>query len=72
MVGFDDFQLADILVPGITVVTQDIAQLGRLATQLLFERLDGKGTPLATHVVATGLTARGSGEIRPTAMAGLG
>jgi hypothetical protein len=35
-------------------------------------RLDGEGTPLATHVVATGLTARGSGEIRPTAMAGLG
>jgi LacI family transcriptional regulator len=70
MVGFDDFQLADILVPGITVVTQDIAQLGRLATKLLFDRLDGKDIPLGTHVVATGLTARGSGEIRPTTTAG--
>lgn len=65
MVGFDDFQLADILVPGITVVTQDIAQLGRLATRLLFDRLDGKDTPLATHVIATSLTVRGSGEIKP-------
>jgi DNA-binding LacI/PurR family transcriptional regulator len=70
MVGFDDFQLAELLVPGITVVTQDIAQLGRLATKLLFDRLDGKDIPLGTHVVATGLTARGSGEIRPTTTAG--
>ena len=62
MVGFDDFQLADILVPGITVVTQDIAQLGRLATRLLFDRLDEKDTPLGTHVVPTRLTARGSGR----------
>ena len=65
MVGFDDFQLADILEPGITVVTQDIAQLGRLATKLLFDRLDGHDTPLGTHVIATGLTVRGSGEIKP-------
>ena len=70
MVGFDDFQLADIFVPGITVVTQDIAQLGRLATRLLLERLDGKDTPLGTHVIATGLTVRGSGEIKPAAEAG--
>ena len=70
MVGFDDFQLADIFSPGITVVTQDIAQLGRLATRLLLERLDGKDTPLGTHVIATGLTVRGSGEIKPAAGAG--
>jgi LacI family transcriptional regulator, galactose operon repressor len=67
MVGFDDFQVAELLVPGITVVTQDIAQLGRLATKLLFDRLDGKDIPLGTHVVATGLTVRGSGEIKPAA-----
>jgi LacI family transcriptional regulator len=65
MVGFDDFPFADLLVPGITVVTQDIAQLGRLATRLLFDRLDGKDTPLGTHIIATGLTVRGSGEIKP-------
>lgn len=69
MVGFDDFLLADILEPGITVVTQDAVQLGRLATKLLLERLDGGETPFGTHVVATGLTVRGSGEIRPTGQA---
>ena len=70
MVGFDDFLLADILVPGITVITQDAARLGRLATRLLLDRLDGNDAPFRTHVVATGLTVRGSGEIRPAAEAG--
>jgi LacI family transcriptional regulator len=65
LVGFDDFLLADALVPGITVVTRDPAQLGRLATQLLFTRLDGDDSPTQTHVVPTGMITRGSGEIRP-------
>jgi len=65
LVGFDDFLLADALVPGITVITQDAAQLGRLATQLLFARLDGDDSPPRTHVVPTGMVERGSGEIGP-------
>jgi len=65
LVGFDDFLLADILVPGVTVITQDTAQLGRLATQLLFARLDGDDSPARKHVVPTGMLTRGSGEIRP-------
>jgi LacI family transcriptional regulator len=65
LVGFDDFLLADVLVPGITVITQDTAQLGRQATQLLFARLDGDDSPPRTHVVPTGMVVRGSGEIRP-------
>lgn len=73
LVGFDDFPLADVLVPGITVVTQDVAGLGRLATQLLFRRLDGDDTPPRTHVIATSMIMRGSGEIKPgTATAGRG
>jgi LacI family transcriptional regulator len=67
LVGFDDFVLADVLVPGITVITQDTAQLGRLAAQLLFARLDGDDSPPRTHVVPTGMIMRGSGEIRPPA-----
>jgi DNA-binding LacI/PurR family transcriptional regulator len=67
LVGFDDFPLADVLVPGITVITQDAAELGRLATQLLFRRLDGDDTPPRTHIVATSMVMRGSGEIRPAA-----
>jgi LacI family transcriptional regulator len=65
LVGFDDFPLADVLVPGITAVTQDVAQLGRLATELLFARLDGDDSPARTHVVPTSMVTRGSGEIRP-------
>jgi LacI family transcriptional regulator len=65
LVGFDDFVLADVLVPGVTVIAQDVAQLGRLATQLLFARMDGDDSPARTHVVATDLTVRGSGEIEP-------
>jgi LacI family transcriptional regulator len=65
LVGFDDFLLADALVPGISVITQDAAQLGRLATQLLFARLDGDESPPRTHVVPISMVVRGSGEIGP-------
>lgn len=41
LVGFDDFELADLVNPAITVVAQDAARLGRTAAQLLFRRLDG-------------------------------
>jgi len=64
LVGFDDFLLADALVPGTTVITQDVEQLGRMATELLFARLDGDDSPSRTHVVPTGMIVRGSGEIR--------
>jgi LacI family transcriptional regulator len=67
LVGFDDFMLSDVLEPGATVITQDVARLGRLATELLFARLDGDDSPSRTHVVPTGIVVRGSGEIRPAA-----
>jgi LacI family transcriptional regulator len=72
LVGFDDFLLADVLVPGITVITRDAAQLGRLATQLLFARLDGDDSPTRTHVVPASMITRGSGEIRPASTAAVG
>ena len=65
LVGFDDLTLADVLVPGLTVVTQDVTRLGQLATDLLFARLDGDDSPARTHVLATGLVIRGCGELRP-------
>lgn len=65
LVGFDDFPLADVLEPQVTVISQDVAGLGRLATRLLFARLDGDDSPARTHVVPTELIARGSGEIAP-------
>ncbi len=68
LVGFDDFVLADVLRPGVTVIVQDTAGLGRLAAQLLFARQAGDGSPPRTHVVPTRLVPRGSGEIKPTVM----
>lgn len=40
-VGFDDFELADILRPALTVVRQPTQQLGHEAANLLFARLNG-------------------------------
>jgi LacI family transcriptional regulator len=67
LVGFDDFELADLLSPPVTVVAQDAPGLGRTAAQLLFRRLDGLTTeaPTRTELPAR-LIARGSGEIPPS------
>jgi LacI family transcriptional regulator len=66
MVGFDDFPLADLLRPGISVIAQDVTAMGRLAAEILFRRLDGDRSPAHTHVLPTRLIVRGSGEIAPT------
>ncbi|MEW1679134.1 LacI family DNA-binding transcriptional regulator [Streptomyces noursei] len=65
LVGFDDFELADLVRPAITVVAQDSAQLGRTAAGLLFRRLDGVDEPPQRWEIPTRLIPRGSGEIRP-------
>ncbi|MEX1079612.1 MAG: LacI family DNA-binding transcriptional regulator [Homoserinimonas sp.] len=65
LVGFDDFELADAMTPGVTVVAQDALAMGRTAAELLFARLDGATGPTQTISLGTTLIARGSGEIRP-------
>lgn len=65
LVSFDDIPLADALNPGVTVVAQDPAALGRTAAELLFERLDGHDGPTRQLVVPTTLIERGSGELPP-------
>jgi LacI family transcriptional regulator len=39
ILGFDDFEMADILKPPMTVVRQPTDELGRVAAELLFSRL---------------------------------
>jgi LacI family transcriptional regulator len=63
LVGFDDFPLADLLQPAVSVVAQDPSAMGRLAASLIFRRLDGEDWEPTTHLVATRLIRRGSGEI---------
>jgi LacI family transcriptional regulator len=67
LVGFDDVTLADAIDPGLTVVAQDAAALGRTAAELLFARLDGESGRSRTVVLPTRLIPRGSGEIAPVA-----
>jgi LacI family transcriptional regulator, galactose operon repressor len=65
LVGFDDILLADLLVPGITVIAQDPGAIGRTAAEVMFRRLDGDHSPFQQHIVVTKIITRGSGEIAP-------
>lgn len=66
VVGFDDFPLADLLDPPVTVIRQDVERIGTAAGQMLFSRIDGDTEPPRRVVLVPTLVARGSGEIRPS------
>ncbi|UBU10423.1 LacI family DNA-binding transcriptional regulator [Nonomuraea gerenzanensis] len=58
-VGFDDFALADVFNPGVTVVRYDTARLARAAVDLLLNP-----SPAARRIkVPVELVPRGSGEL---------
>jgi LacI family transcriptional regulator len=61
--GFDDFELSDVLDPGITVVAQDPATMGQLAAELLLRRVAGDDRPRQHIKLETRLIERGSGEL---------
>jgi LacI family transcriptional regulator len=63
LVGFDDFDLADVL--GTTVVAHDMTAIGREAARLAFERISGHTGPARTIVISTSIVSRGSGERPP-------
>lgn len=63
LVGFDDFPLADLVSPSVTVVSQDVANLGAVAADLLFERMHGDGEQPRTVVLPTRLIERESGSM---------
>lgn len=60
MFSFDDFELADMLTPGLSVVQQPVELLGREAAKLLFERLGGRGGHSRAVVLPTSLIVRQS------------
>jgi LacI family transcriptional regulator len=45
VVGFGDFELADLLIPPVTVVSYDPVLIGRTAGELLLRRLAGEQVP---------------------------
>ncbi|MES2092736.1 MAG: LacI family DNA-binding transcriptional regulator [Actinomycetota bacterium] len=65
LIGFDDFLLADLLDPAVTVIAQDPSAIGHVAADRAFARLDGDPGPFVTTVIPTRLIVRGSGEILP-------
>ncbi|EFH81483.1 LacI family DNA-binding transcriptional regulator [Ktedonobacter racemifer] len=64
-VGFDDFELADMLPTPVTVIAHDAAEMGRQAAELLFARIQGDERPTQRVIIPTRLIMRGSGEIPP-------
>jgi LacI family transcriptional regulator len=65
LVGFGDFDTADLLSPGVTVVRQDARRIGTRAADVLFARMAGQAGPPAIYPVPTVLVPRGSGELSP-------
>ena len=62
LVGFDDFETADLLRPGVTVVSQPFESMAGLAAAALFERLANGGVhaPAKRTVLPVTLIVRGS------------
>jgi LacI family transcriptional regulator len=65
LVGFDDFELADMLPVPVTVVRHAPEDMGRLAAELAYARLDGEDGLPRRRVLGCELVARGSGEVAP-------
>lgn len=61
LVGFDEFELADLL--GVTVVRTNPYRIGQVAAELTFSRIAGDQRPPQRIVLPVELIARGSGEI---------
>ncbi len=53
LLGYDDFELAAAVRPSISVIQQPIAEIGRIAAELLFEELlrQNSGSGLSKHVL---------------------
>lgn len=63
LIGFDDFELSDVL--GVSVIGYAADEMGRTAARLALDRLDGGEHQAQTVVLPTRLIQRGSGERKP-------
>ncbi len=60
VVGFDDISMASHIGVPLTTASQDAYELGKVASQMLLERLDGGGTASRSYAVPTQLRIRSS------------
>jgi LacI family transcriptional regulator len=65
VIGFGDLELADLVPPGITVVSYDASRIGRTAAELLVRRLAGDHAPHRLVELPARLVPRGSAEFPP-------
>jgi LacI family transcriptional regulator len=65
VVGFGDFEVADLFSPGATVVSYDPVRLGRAAGEVLVGRLAGEDGPPRRVELPTRVIPRGSAEFPP-------
>ncbi|BDZ40209.1 LacI family transcriptional regulator [Microbacterium suwonense] len=65
LVGFDDFDLAELMNPPVTTIAQDPWAIGDAAAGLLFDRIAGLAGPERRITLGTRLIVRGSGELPP-------
>lgn len=61
LVGFDDLEIGELM--DITVVRSNPLELGKIAAELLLERIGGRADKPQRVVVETELVTRGSGEV---------
>jgi LacI family transcriptional regulator len=64
VVGYDDIPMAAVFDPPLTTIDQRAPELGRAATRMLFDLLDGKNTESMT--LPTRLVVRGSSAVPPS------
>lgn len=60
VVGFDDTILASYITPALTTVAQPIADIGRLATEMVLQRVQAPTDPPVRRVLPTRLVVRQS------------
>lgn len=65
LIGFDDFELAELMDPPVTTIAQDPGAMGDAAVGLLFDRIAGLAGPERRIALSTRLVERGSGEMPP-------
>jgi LacI family transcriptional regulator len=65
LVGFDDFELADMLPTPVSVIRHAPEDMGRIAAELAYARLDGDAGPPQRRTIPCELVPRGSGEVAP-------
>lgn len=60
LIAFDDFEAARLAEPAVSVVTQNIQEMGRLAAEHVIARATGESLPGTTTILPTSLVLRGS------------